>query len=126
MLGKIIALSLISAIILLYLKNTASEYFSPVLIVSSLLILSFSIGYVVRFIELFNKIKELTGINSEIFTIIFKVLAISYLIEFSAGVICDMGLNSLAEKVVLCGKFIVLCLVVPVIEQIINLLISLL
>ena len=126
MLTKIIAISLILAVILFYLKNTASEYFTPVLIISCLLVLSLSINYVVNFLELFEKIKNITGISGEIFTIIFKVLAVSYLIEFTAETICDMGLNSLAEKVVFAGKIIVLCLVVPILEQIINILISLL
>ena len=126
MLTKIIAISLVLSIILFYLKNTASEYFTPVLIISCLFILSLSINYVVTFLELFEKIKNITGISNEIFTIIFKVLAISYLIEFTADIIVDMGLNSLAEKVVFAGKIIVLCLVVPIIEQIVNILISLL
>ena len=76
MLAKIIVLSLIFSIILLYLKNTASDYFIPVLILSSVVILSLVLSYVLEFFTLFEKIKSLTGISQEIFTLIFKIVAI--------------------------------------------------
>ena len=126
MITKIIAISLIFAIILFYLKNTNSEIFIPLLIICSIYITTISLGYFLQYVELFNKIKLLSGINEDIFKIIFKIVAISYLIEFSSGIISDMGLISLAEKVVFAGKIIVLSLALPIINQILTLLVSLL
>ena len=126
MITKIIAISLIFAIILFYLKNTNSEIFIPLLIICSIYITTISLGYFLQYVELYNKIKLLSGINEDIFKIIFKIVAISYLIEFSSGIISDMGLSSLAEKVVFAGKIIVLSLALPIINQILTLLVSLL
>ena len=74
----------------------------------------------------FEEISILSGINGEIFSLIIKIIAISYLIEFTAGIISDMQLNSLADKVVFGGKIIVFSMILPIIKQIINLLMGLL
>jgi len=126
MLTKIIAVALLSAIIIYYLKTTASEFFTPTLIVSSILIIFLVINYITKFINFFEEISILSGINGEIFSLIIKIIAISYLIEFTAGIISDMQLNSLADKVVFGGKIIVFSMILPIIKQIINLLMGLL
>ena len=42
--------------------------------------------------------------------VILKMVGIGYLVEFSAGILNDFGQNSLADKLVFCGKIVVLVL----------------
>jgi len=126
MLIKLLLISLIFSVILIYLKKTSEEYFLPVLIVASLIIVSIAFTGIVQVLNIFEDIKNYAGISSDTFILIIKIISISYLIEFCAGTICDIGLNSLAEKVVFAGKIIVFCLVLPTVKNIINLLISIL
>ncbi len=126
MLAKIIGIAILSAIIIYYLKSTSSEFFTPALIVSSIIIIVLVFEYVIEFVNFFQEISFLSGINAEIFSLLIKILAISYLIEFSASIIGDMQLNSLAEKVIFAGKIIIFSMVLPIIRQIITLLMDLL
>ena len=63
----------------------------------------------------------MTGVNKEYFAIIFKIIAIGYLIEFAAGTIEDFGLKSLSDKLVLIGKLIIIGVSMPIIYAIFNL-----
>ena len=54
------------------------------------------------------------------------MVGIGYLVEFSAGILNDFGQNSLADKLVFCGKIVVLVLAVPIIESVLDLVIRLL
>ncbi len=126
MLTKIIGIAILSAVIIYYLKSISSEFFTPALIVASIIIIVLVIGYVAEFVTFFQEISLLAGINGEIFSLLIKILAISYLIEFSADIISDMQLNSLAEKVIFAGKIIVFSMVLPIVSQIIALLMDLL
>ena len=50
-------------------------------------------------------------------TLLFKVIAVGYITEFSASVIEDVGLSSLADKVTLAGKLIIVGVSLPVVVQ---------
>ena len=126
MITQILAIAIISALILYYLKSTSPEFFTPALLVSSIIILILILEYVVEFIGFFREMSTLSGISGEMISLILKILAISYLIEFTAGMINDMQLTSLADKVVFAGKIIVFSLTIPTIKQIISLLTELL
>ena len=126
MLTRILAIAIISALILYYLKITVQEYFTQVLVVSSLILIILVLEYIVEFVVFFQEISTISGINGQTITLILKILAISYLIEFTAGIINDMQLTSLADKVVFAGKIIVFSMTIPTIKQIITLLTELL
>lgn len=118
---KVVAISLLCAFIIIYLKNINSELTLIATVASGILILSFSIPYITNIIQFINKIANMTAIDSELFKIIFKITAIGYLIEFSAGTLNDFGLNSLSSKIVLIGKLIIFSTSIPIIYAIIEL-----
>ena len=52
--------------------------------------------------------------------IVIKIIGISYLIEFSSGLIEDFGLKSLSDKIVFVGKIAILTTAYPIIEKLIK------
>ena len=46
------------------------------------------------------------------------MVGIGYLVEFSAGILNDFGQNSVADKLVFCGKVVVLILAIPILESV--------
>ena len=58
------------------------------------------------------------------YKIIFKITAISYLVEFGAGIIDDFGLKSLSDKLVFVGKVVIFCMSMPIIYAVFNLLLG--
>ena len=117
---QLVGVSVLCAIIVLYLKNVNSDLVVPALICSGVLILSFSVKYISETINFFNELKDLTGIDDTFIIIIAKITAIGYLIEFTASTIEDFGLKSLSEKLIFVGKLIVLSISLPILYYVIN------
>ena len=123
---KIAALAITCAIIILYLKSINSELYTAALIGSGIILLYTAAGYMAETFEFFRVLIDKTGVNKEYFSIIFKIIAIGYLVEFAAGAIEDFGLKSLSDKLVLIGKLIIIGISMPVIYAVINLVTGLL
>lgn len=117
---QLVGVSVLCAIIVLYLKNVNSDLVVPALICSGVLILSFSVKYISETINFFNELKDLTGIDDTFIIIIAKITAIGYLIEFTASTIEDFGLKSLSDKLIFVGKLIVLSISLPILYSVIN------
>jgi stage III sporulation protein AD len=119
---KIVSVALLCAVILLYLKNINSDIFVPCLIVSGLIIFSFSITYLSSALNFINNIVSVLNINDELFTILIKITAIGYIVEFGASTINDFGLKGLADKLVFVGKLAIFTISIPVFYSILSLL----
>ena len=117
---KIAVVGIVSAILVIYLKSINSELTLLALIASGILLLVMSVSYAVEFIGFFNRIAEQTNIGTGVFSIVIKILAVSYIIEFTATLIEDFGLKSIADKVVFAGKLIILTLSFPIIKQLVE------
>lgn len=123
---KIVAISMICACIIIYLRSVNSELTLLATIGAGIIILSFVFQYVENALNFFNKITELTGLDKNLYSIIFKITAIGYLVDFGAGTLTDFGLTSLAGKLQLVGKIAIFSVSIPIFYALINLLSSLL
>ena len=117
---KIVAIGIISAILIVYLKSINSELSLIATICSGILILTLSASYIKDFLSLIMDISGKSNNFSEYIKIIIKIIAISYLVEFTAQTIEDFGLKGLSDKVVFGGKLIVISLSVPIIRNLIE------
>lgn len=118
---QIVALTILFAIIIVYLKSINGEIALIALVGAGIILSSYAFSYLVQTFDFINKLIELTKIDREIFKIIFKITAIGYLIEFGAGTINDFGLKSLADKLVFIGKIIILSVSMPIFYALFNL-----
>ena len=123
---KIVAIVIIFAVIIIYLKTINPELAILAGVAAGVILIIYSLSYLTKVYEFINQIIELSGVNKEYYIIIFKISAIAYLIEFSADTLVDFGLKSLAEKLVFIGKVTILSMSLPIIYNIINLLVELL
>lgn len=111
---KIAALVLVCAVLVTYLKSVGSEFYSLALVGSGIIILYFGIEYVVTTVDFFNKIAQSASFDENFLPIILKIISIGYIVEFGAGLVEDMGVKSLADKLVFIGKLIILSVSIPV------------
>ena len=123
---KVAITGVVCAVIIVYLKSINSDFVMPATICSGIIILILTLSFVGDFLGVFKDIAQGAGLDSSILKIILKVVAISYLIEFSATLIEDFGLKSIADKVVFAGKILILTLSAPIIENLIKTVSSLL
>lgn len=123
---KIVALVLICAVIIIYLRNLNGELAMLASITAGIIVLYYIFNYVSDTFNVINKLIEMSKIDKEMYLIIFKISAIALLVEFSAGTVNDFGLKNLADKLVFAGKITILAVSLPIIYAIINLLTGLL
>jgi stage III sporulation protein AD len=123
---KLIGVALVCAIIILYLKNIKPELAFSAAVASGIILLLMIISMLTDVISFFTTITEKTGIDSTLFETVLKIVGVGYLIEFSAGLIEDFGSKSIADKLVLGGKIIILIIAMPIIQSMLLLIVSLL
>ena len=119
---KIVAVAIICAIIVIYLKTVNSDLTSLAILGSGIIIVSTGFSYVYQTYSFLVDIVNMTGVEAVYYNIIFKITAIGYLVEFGAGTVEDLGLKSLADKLVFCGKAAILVVSTPIIYAVFNLL----
>lgn len=119
-LTKILALCIVSAVAVIFLRQYRSEFAMLTALVSG----------VVIFFMLFSSVRQTLGgfyelfqDNAQIsycFKIALKALGISYLTCFAADMCRDFGQHSLAAKAELAGKFAIFLLAVPLLEYLLD------
>lgn len=121
---KIIGFSIFSVILIITLKEYNKNIAIVLSIIAGALILIYSINELSNVISMLNILIENSGINSTFLLIILKVIGISYMIEFAKNVCEDAGESSIATKLEMAGKAIILSLSVPLIASLMNLLVD--
>ncbi len=119
---KIVAITIVCGFIIIYLRSINSDLTSLAILGSGIIILSTAFSYVYQTYSFLVDIINSTGLDSAYYSIILKITAIGYLVEFGAGTVEDLGLKSLADKLVFCGKAAILVVSMPIIYAVFNLL----
>lgn len=123
---QLVGIAFVTAVAALILRETKPELAFAVTIAGSIILLLFVFELFKDSISIFGEIANVTGINSSLVKILLKMVGIGYLVEFSAGILTDFGQTSLADKLTFCGKILILILAIPIIENILELIVSLL
>lgn len=118
---KVIGVALVTAFAALFLKSSKPELSFAVTIAGGVIILLFIVDMLADSFQIFGDIAEKTGIDQSLIRIIIKIVAIGYLVEFSAGVVEDFGSKSIADKLVLAGKVIIFAVSIPIIQSMLQL-----
>lgn len=118
---KIIAVAFICACIIIFLKNINSELTILVEIMSGIILVSMILPYVAETFGFFEELIALTGLSESYYKILFKAIAIGYTVEFAAGTVSDFGLKGFSDKLLLAGKLIIICVSLPILYAVVNL-----
>lgn len=118
---QLVGIAFITAVAAILVKSTKPELAVVITIAGSIILLLFVFEVFRGSISLFTDIAEATGLNSTIVKTLLKMVGIGYLVEFSAGILSDFEQNSLADKLIFCGKILILVLAVPILESVLSL-----
>lgn len=123
---KILAIAILTCIATVIVKQVKPDFASIVAISGGVVILLFLINYLEQIIGVFSSIIEKANISTSLFTTILKIIGIGYLVEFTSNICIDSGNSSLASKVTLAGKIIILFLSLPIITNLIDIIVGIL
>ena len=118
---QLVGIAFVTAVAAILVKSTKPELAVVITITGSIILLLFVLEAFRGSIAIFTDIAAATGLNSTIVRTLLKMVGIAYLVEFSAGILADFGQNSLADKLIFCGKILILILAVPILESVLSL-----
>lgn len=119
-LSSIIAIALITAMLVLFLKDYRPEYAILAAIAAGCVILGMVLIQVVPAIGELNSLLKEVNVNTSYFAVAFKALGICYLTQFASDICRDFGQSSLAGKVDLAGKVMIVTISLPLLKGIIE------
>ena len=118
---QLVGVAFVTAVAAILVRSTKPELAVVVTIAGGIILLLFALEIFRGSISIFSEIADATGLNASIVKTLLKMVGIGYIIEFSAGVLHDFGQDSLADKLIFCGKIIILVLAVPTLESVLGL-----
>ena len=123
---KILGIAIITCIACLVIKPIRTDFAIFISIVGGLIIIFYMISYLSSIFGIFNNIFNVSGVNGSIYSVIFKIIGIAYLTEFTASICSDTGNSSLGDKVLLGGKLVILVMSLPIVTSILDIVMELL
>ena len=123
---KIIAIGLITCLATMIIRPVRADFAVIIAIVCGLIILFMVVDYLSNVFEVLRNIIGISGVNSNLYTLLLKIIGVGYLIEFTAGICSDTGNSGLGDKVLLGGKIIILVMALPIITNILQIIMELL
>ncbi|MCH5164149.1 MAG: hypothetical protein J1F36_03955 [Clostridiales bacterium] len=123
---KIAAVGIITAFCSLTLKESKSGLSMVVGIAGGCIIILMLLDYFADIFAAISSMIDKAGIQSNILKSVIKIIGIGYITEFSAGIVEDTGNKSVAEKIVMAGKVIILVVSLPILTALFDLVAELL
>lgn len=117
---KIILIGVVTSVATIVLKQFKPELSILVSLAGGVIILISLINYLGQIVSSFTQIVNKTSINFSLFSSVLKIVGVGYLTEFGANICNDTGNSSVADKVLLAGKVIILCLALPIVSSMIS------
>jgi len=123
---QLVGLGMVAAILALVLKQHRAELSLFVAIAAGAIILLMVTGRLVGIVTVLNDMARRANLDQSHLSVVLKALGIAYIAEFGAQVCKDAGENSIASKIELGGKIIILSLTLPILVGLIEVILQVL
>lgn len=122
---KIVGVSVFAVIMIIILKNYRPEMALVLSIITGIGIMLYAISKISSVINVLNDLVSKSGVNTDFLLVIIKVIGIAYIVEFGKNVCIDAGQSSIATKLEMAGKVVIVVLTIPLISSLVNVLVGL-
>ena len=122
---KIIGIGLLALILIIVIKQYRPEFAIYISIIAGIIILFFAMDKLTNIINLLKDICNQAGVNNKYLGILIKMTGIAFLAEFAISICKDAGESSLASKVELGSKAIVISMSIPIIHNLLEIILNL-
>lgn len=113
-------ISLVGVILYLILKGYKQEYSMLIIVVLSLLFGVWMLEILKKMEEFFYEISSFLEENKTFYKILFKIIGITYICEFTSGICKDAGASSVGNQIEIVGKMLVLVSGIPILISVIE------
>ena len=123
---KIVGIGLVTCVATLIIKPIRSDFSIFIGLAGGLIIIFLIVNYLTGIFGTIKGIVDFTGLSSNLYSLLMKIIAIGYLIEFTTGICNETGNSSLGDKVLLGGKIVILIMALPIITNILEIIMDIL
>lgn len=117
---KIGIVGIVGVLLAIQFKASKPEYSYLIGFVICLFIFIMSIQYIGNLLRQVESLKNILGSSAGYFDILLKVIGITYICEFCAGVCGDAGYKAIANQIEIFGKVSVLISGMPILLSLIS------
>ncbi len=111
---KVVAFAFMALFIVLVFKGRRDDLAIQASIVAGILIFLFMVNKLTIIMSFLQTLANKANIDVIYLNTVFKILGIAYLASFCSEICRDAGENSIAAKVELSGKILILALAIPI------------
>ena len=123
---RVIGIALVTTFAIILLKPTKPEVAALVSVIGGILVIMLFVESLQTIIENIARIVQGTGIRSELFSALIRIIGIGYLTEFASNICDEAGNSAMARKVTIAGKILILILALPIINNLIDVVVGVL
>ncbi|PWA13308.1 stage III sporulation protein AD [Pueribacillus theae] len=123
---QITGLGLIATFLILVIKEQNPVFAFSITLIVGVIIFIFLIDQIQAIFLLLNQLADQANINLVYVETILKIIGVAYIAEFGAQITKDAGQGSIASKIELAGKLIILGMAIPILKVIIETVLGLL
>lgn len=123
---RIIGVGLATAVTALIVKQVKPEIAIIVGVAGGIIMLLMLVDSVTSILSVFSSLTQKSGLSTGIFAAVLKIIGVGYITEFSANLCVDAGSTSIANKILLAGKILILVSAIPIVTNLIDIISGLL
>lgn len=117
---KISLLGVCGVVLGFLLKGTGPEYEGFITMGIGIMILGLAVGKLEYLFQSVSQLKDMLPVSQEYFATLIKMIGVTYIGQFSAGICKDAGHQSTAAQIELFCKLSVMVLSMPVLMALLN------
>ncbi len=123
---QIVGLGLVATILIVILKETKPEFAILLSIVTGVIIFTMIVPQLVYVVDTISSLSSRANVDISYFNTIVKIIGMAYLVEFASQISRDAGQDSIAMKIELGGKVLIMVLAIPILLALMDLILKIL
>ncbi|TBL79882.1 stage III sporulation protein AD [Paenibacillus thalictri] len=117
---QVVGVGLIAAILILIVREQKPMFAFLLTAFTGIALFLMLIGKISSVIQVLEDLAVKSGINMIFLKTILKIIGIAYIAEFGAQIVRDAGQESIASKIELSGKILIMVMAIPIVSVIIE------
>ena len=117
---KIAGIGLAATVLAVFIKNQRPEFAIQISLLGAVVIFTLILPYLRTIVVMISDISDRIGIEPGYLKLVLKVMGIAYITQFASELCSDAGETSLASKIELAGKVIIMTLSMPVLYSLLD------
>ncbi len=121
---QIVGIGIIAAVLSVTVKKQSADIGLMISVAGSVLIFLIALPYIASIVDMITKVGEHVDVNMSYIMHVIKVVGVAYIAEFGAQICADAGEGSIASKIEMGGKVIIMLISAPILFSLIDMILN--